>query len=50
MPIPKPHYNESQKDYIGRCARQLAKVDAKTPQKQRLAICYSTWRETKKKK
>ncbi len=49
MPIVKPKKNEPQATYISRCIKSLAKTDPKMPNKQRVAICYSTWRESKKK-
>jgi len=46
--MPKPTEGESQKDFIARCMRydDMQKYD----QKQRLAICYSLWRNRNKKK
>lgn len=47
MPIPKPKKGEEQNDYISRCVSQVKKLDPKRPQKQIIAICYSTWRRSK---
>lgn len=44
MPIPKPKKDESKDKFISRCAKQLAKVDPNRPKKQRLAICFSEWK------
>jgi len=49
MPIVKPKKGEDQNTYISRCIRALAKTDPKMPNKQRVAICHSTWRASKKK-
>lgn len=49
MPIVKPRKNEKKNTYISRCIRSLAKTDPKMPNKQRVAICHSTWRESKGK-
>ncbi len=49
MPIVKPKKGEKQNIYISRCIRALAKADPKMPNKQRTAICYSTWRKSKGK-
>lgn len=50
MPVPKPRKNEKQDKYISRCISAVKKADPDRPQKQVIAICYSTWRESKKKK
>src|SRR4030095_843863 len=48
MPIPNPHKDEKQKDFIGRCmAYEIMKKDY--DQKQRLAVCFSSWRKSKGK-
>ena len=47
MPIPKPRKGEPRDKYIPRCISALAKVDPDTPPKQRIAICFSTWRKSK---
>lgn len=46
MPIPKPNSGESQDNYISRC--MSAQSEENKPQEQKLAICYSTWRDSKK--
>lgn len=40
--MPKPLPNESKKEYIGRCVKQLISEEGK-PQKRALAICFSMW-------
>lgn len=47
MPIPKPIKNESQSKFISRCMSNS--IMKEYEQKQRLAICYSTWRKSKRK-
>lgn len=45
-PIPTPRSGESQRDFISRCMSEFPDEDM--PQKQRLAICYSKWRASRK--
>ena len=45
MPVPTPKSSEKQQDYIKRCYVAI-KDEYKTP--QALAICYSTWKQSKK--
>lgn len=50
MPLPTPHSDQSEKDFISACmSSDVIQNDFKT-QKQRLAVCYSQWRRAKKKK
>jgi len=49
MPVPKPREGEASKDFIGRCAKHMAKVDADRPPKQRLAMCYTSLRKVRGK-
>lgn len=47
MPIPKPNKGETQKEFIPRC---MAILNEEFPDnKQRSAVCYSTWRAKDKK-
>lgn len=46
MPIPKPKSGETERDYIPRCMSALDGEDK--PQDQKLAICYTNYREVKK--
>lgn len=48
MPIPKPRTGEKQDKFIPRCIRQLKGEDPSRPDKQIQAICFSTFRESKK--
>lgn len=45
MPMPKPKKNESQDDFISRCMSFLDDEDSDLDQDQRLAACFSAWRE-----
>ncbi len=44
MPIPKPRKGESQNNFISRCAGNDTMVEEYPDQKQRVGICFSTWR------
>ena len=48
MPIPTPKPKEDQKTFISRCMSNS--IMKEYEQKQRLAICYSTWRKSKRKR
>lgn len=45
MPVPEPHSGETQDQFIGRCMSQLADEDPDRPNQQRLAMCFSQWRD-----
>jgi HK97 family phage prohead protease len=45
MPLPQPHSDESQDDFISRCMSELTEAEEGADQKQRLAMCFSQWRE-----
>jgi len=47
MPIPEPKAGETEQEFISRCMSVLSKEDPDKLHKQRLAICYSKWREAK---
>lgn len=47
MPIPEPKSGENQNDYVSRCMSALKDDDK--PQKQKVAICFTTWRQKKTK-
>jgi len=47
MPIPKPRDKETEREFITRCVSQLAKEDPDNSNKQRVAICFETWRKSK---
>lgn len=46
MPLPKVSSGESEQDYVSRCME--AQSGESKPKDQKLAICYSTYREAKK--
>jgi hypothetical protein len=48
MPIPKPKGKEKESDYISRCMEFLDSENSSLTQKQRVAACYSRFREVKK--
>lgn len=50
MPIPEPGEKETKEEFVSRCIKTLSKADPNREQKQVVAICYSAWRESKKKK
>jgi HK97 family phage prohead protease len=45
MPVLKPHKAESQDDFVSRCMSDLKDSDPDRPNEQRLAMCFSAWRE-----
>lgn len=45
--MPKPHDGETEKDFVQRCVPVL--VSEGKDQKQAVAICYSMYREHRKK-
>ena len=49
MPIPKPRRNEKSDEFIGRCMTWMADNEPERPQKQRLAMCYSSLRSARGK-
>lgn len=48
MPIPQPHADEQQQDFISRCAGDKTMNADYTDPKQRVAICYQQWRDRHK--
>lgn len=48
MPIPKPRAGESQQDFISRCMGDSVMNSDYPDQKQRAAVCYNSWKESKK--
>lgn len=46
MSIPSPTSGESREDYISRC--MSAQQNESKPQDQKLAICFSHWRDRSK--
>ena len=47
--MPTPNKNETQKEFVSRCIPYVMKEDTSRDSKQAAAICYSIWRESKKK-
>lgn len=50
MPLPKPHKNEEQQEFVSRCAGDDTMVKEFPNQKQRLGVCYSIFKQSKKRK
>ena len=44
MPLPKPHEEETQKEFIKRCMESEIMQEEYSDTNQRLAICYQQWR------
>lgn len=49
MPLPNPKKNEKQGDFISRCAGDETMNKDFPDNKQRVAVCYSQWKEAKAK-
>ncbi len=49
MPIPTPNKDEPKSKFISRCIATVTKVDPKRDSKQVAAICYTEWKNKKKK-
>jgi molecular chaperone GrpE (heat shock protein) len=47
MPIPEPQLDETEKDFITRCMIDNTMVSEYKDEKQRSAVCYSSWEESK---
>jgi hypothetical protein len=50
MPLPTPNKDESKDAFISRCAGNDTMNNEFPDQDQRLAVCYSQWREKKENK
>lgn len=50
MPIPKPRKGEKEADYIGRCISSLTKTDPERKPEEIKAMCFDSWRDSKKTK
>ncbi len=48
MPIPKPTEGENQKEFIARCMSNEVMVREYKDNEQRLAICFSQWKQRNK--
>lgn len=49
MPVPKPNPGEKQGAFVSRCMKFFSGEDTDMDRKQKLAVCYSTYRKSKKK-
>jgi len=47
--MPTPNKGESQKSFIGRCIKVRHSEHPKEPNKKSIAVCFSMWRERRKK-
>lgn len=47
MPVPKPKKNEDQDAFISRCVSTLHDEDPDRPNEQIVAMCFTSWRESK---
>ena len=45
MPIPKPHPDEKESDFMSRCVSFMADEDPNMNNKQRVAICFDSFRK-----
>ncbi len=50
MPMPKPHKDEMEKEYMDRCMSDKAMNDEFSDNKQRYAVCMTNWKNKGKKK
>ncbi len=50
MPLPTPNKNEKRNDFIARCVSSPIMQSEYKDNHQRLAICYTQWTRSKKKK
>ncbi len=49
MPLPPVKKNESEQEFVSRCAGDSMMVNEYKNQKQRLGVCYSLYKQHKKK-
>lgn len=49
MPIPKPKKDEKESEFISRCMGDKVMNEDYKDQKQRAAICYTSWKNKDKK-
>ena len=45
MPLPKPKIGEDQAGFIQRCMSTKTMIEEYPRQDQRLAVCYTQWKE-----
>lgn len=48
MPLPKPEVGEDQAEFIQRCMSTKTMKNEYPRQDQRLAVCYTQWKEATK--
>jgi methyl-accepting chemotaxis protein len=48
MPLPKPKDDETQSEFVGRCAGSKSMQKEFPDQQQRVAVCYNQWRTANK--
>jgi len=48
MPVPTPRRGETQNAFVSRCIRELSHTDPDRPRNQIIAMCYDSWRRSKK--
>ena len=48
MPIPQPHADEAESEFVARCAGDKVMNTDFPDRKQRVAVCYQTWRDRHK--
>ena len=49
MPLPKPRKNEEENDFVIRCMKELRAKKEFKDEPQRFAVCFSKYREEKRK-
>lgn len=49
MPIPKPNKNETQDNFVARCIDNSTMKKEYPDNEQRLAVCFSSWKDSKQK-
>lgn len=47
MPLPTPNKRESRGDFVSRCIQNLSDKGEMKDNKQRIAVCYTQWKEAK---
>jgi hypothetical protein len=45
MPLPKPNADDTQQEFISRCMANPKMISEYSNTDQRLAVCYTQWRE-----
>lgn len=47
--MPTPHKNEKESEYVSRCSSNPEMISKHPDQKERLAVCYSMFKQHQKK-